>query len=281
MSIALFKRWFSGFLIVAWAVVLFYFYQSGRLDAYLAEKFHPVVLAASILAMLLAILYLALGRSWVCADPDCAGCAAHVEDTRLRAWTPLVATVLMMGGALFWTQDAFSLQTVFKTGFLDSPDLLPMDPARDRARTGAPTLDPIDDAVFGEPFEAKFYLPRNEEGEIMAELVDLIFAVEDDVMLADFENEPVEIVGQFVPLPDVDPQNPQYKISRFVMWCCAADARPLAVRISTDSIPQMPEMGWVKVSGIATFPVVNGKRSVVIEQTEIEPTEKPLEGGFY
>jgi len=284
MTLPLIKRWFSGLMIVGWGILLIYFYQSGRLEYYLAPKFHGIVLAAAVLAGLLAILYLVLGRSWICADPDCAGCASHVEDTRFRGWFPLLATLLMMTGSLAITQDAFSLQTVFKTGFLDSPDLLPMRPDDIERETGKwdnEPLDPIDEAVFGEPFEAKFYLPRTEDGAIRAELVDLIFAVEDDIMLRDFENEDVEVIGQFVPLPDVDPRDPTYKISRFVMWCCAADARPLAVRVSTEAIPELPEMGWVKVKGKATFPVRNGQRTVVIEETSIEPTEKPEGSALY
>lgn len=283
MTFALFKRLFSGLMIAGWSGLLVYFYQSGRLEYYLAEKFHGIVLCAAGLAGLVALLYLVLGRSWVCADADCAGCAAHVEDTRFRSWFPLLATLLMMSGSLVITQDAFSLQTVFKTGFLDSPDLLPMRPddiERESSWDSEP-LDPIDEAVFGEPFEAKFYLPRTEDGAIRAELVDLIFAVEDEIMMQDFENEDVEIIGQFVPLPDVDPQDPVYKISRFVMWCCAADARPLAVRISTETIPNLPEMGWVKVKGKATFPVRNGQRTVVIEETSVEPTEKPEGSALY
>ncbi len=279
MTVSLFKRWFSGLLVLGWSAWLFYFSQSDRLASYLAPAFHPIVWVAAIMAAGLGLLYLALGRSWICADADCTGCAAHVEDTRWRAWFPLLFTLLLVAGAMGVTRDHFSLQTVFKTGFLDSPDLLPMErPVRPWSDGGASDgLDPIDTAVFGEPFEAKFYLPRTEDGAIRAELVDLIFALEDEVMLQDFEDEPVEVIGQFVPLPDVDPRNPQYKLSRFVMWCCAADARPLAVRVSTEAIPNFPEMGWVKVRGTARFPIVNGRRTVVVEEASVEMTEKPDE----
>jgi len=275
MTFPLLKRWTNGLLLLGWAGLFLYFYYSGRLDLYLAPTFHPILIISAWIALLLGILYFLLGRSWVCPDPECTNCLANVEDTRFRSWFPLLATLLLVGGSLAVTRDSFSIQTVFKTGFIDSPAMLGFLPNRTRSPDQANHLAPIDHSVFGEPFEVMFYMPRNEEGRVIAEIIDLIFAVEDDAMRKDFDGEPVELIGQFVPLPPSDVGQAQYKLSRFVMWCCAADARPMAVRIHTDTLPMFPEMGWVKVEGRVRFPIVDGKRTVVVEEEAIEMTERP------
>jgi len=275
MSGALVKRWFCGFCLIGWAVVLLHFHASGRLEYYLAPSFHWIVLAGGILAVILAFAYVVLGRSWICADPDCSGCAAHIEDTRFRSWLPLLAVVLLVGGAIAVTEDRFSIQTILNTGFIENASSVPgLRPSFIQEKGDSA----LDDSIFGEPaFDPKAYLRKTPDGAIIVEIVDLMFASEDAFLRADFVNEPVEVIGQFVPMPDASPQDPRYRLSRLFMWCCAADSRPLAITVATKDIPDFEPMSWVKIRGVARFPVENGKHTVVIEQHSIESSPPPEE----
>ena len=61
------------------------------------------------------------------------------------------------------------------------------------------------------------------------------------------------------------------------MNCCAADARPVATLVESATLPNLPEMTWIKVTGIATFPIENGRRISVLKAERVEKTDPPDE----
>jgi hypothetical protein len=43
------------------------------------------------------------------------------------------------------------------------------------------------------------------------------------------------------------------------------------------ALPKLPEMTWIKVTGIATFPIENGRRISVLKAERVEKTDPPDE----
>jgi uncharacterized membrane protein YcgQ (UPF0703/DUF1980 family) len=121
------------------------------------------------------------------------------------------------------------------------------------------------------------YLQRTPEGYIVAEVLDLLYAAQDNVLRKDFEEKKVQLIVQFMPDNSAKTTGNRFKGVRMFMTCCAADARPIATLIEADKMPEVPEMTWVKVVGTATFPVEKGRRVAVVRAEKIEKTEPPPE----
>ena len=109
------------------------------------------------------------------------------------------------------------------------------------------------------------------------EVIDLVFGTQDEGIRRDFEGKEVTIVGQVLPAREMNPDGDRMKLVRMFMVCCAADARPIAVLFRKPATWQAPDMTWVRVSGLATFPVLDGTRTVVIDPAEVEPCDPPDE----
>ena len=121
------------------------------------------------------------------------------------------------------------------------------------------------------------YLQRTPEGYIVAEVLDLLYAAQDNVLRKDFEEKTVQLIVQYMPDAGATAGSARFKGVRMFMTCCAADARPIATLIEGDKLPDVPEMTWVKVVGKATFPIERGKRISVVRAEKIEKTEPPAE----
>ena len=115
----------------------------------------------------------------------------------------------------------------------------------------------IGDAVV--TYENDFLKP-NKEGNIKAQVTDLLYAAQEPGTRKDFEGKRVELIGQFVSgkkggrkaAASADPNT--FHLMRLVMVCCAADMMPAAVKIQSDrKSAQLREMSWLKVTGVVHF----------------------------
>jgi len=104
------------------------------------------------------------------------------------------------------------------------------------------------------------FLTPNKEGNIKAQVTDLLYAAQEPSTRKDFEGKRVELIGQFVrektrtdkAAASTDPS--MFHLMRLVMVCCAADMMPAAVKIETARKPaQLREMSWLKITGIVHF----------------------------
>ena len=125
------------------------------------------------------------------------------------------------------------------------------------------------------------YLQRTPEGYVIAEVLDMLYSVQDSQLRKDFEGVTVQLIAQMMPEKAVEGRSPRFKAVRMFMTCCAADARPVATLVETSTLPEVPEMTWVKIIGKATFPVENGKRTAVIQATSVQQTKPPEETMLY
>jgi uncharacterized membrane protein YcgQ (UPF0703/DUF1980 family) len=125
------------------------------------------------------------------------------------------------------------------------------------------------------------YVQRTPEGFLEAEVLDLLYAAQDNTLRKVFEGKTVQLVGQLMPDPADAAGSHRFKAVRMFMTCCAADARPVATSIEVSELPKLPEMTWIKIVGQATFPVENGRRSAVLKAERVEKTEPPPESMLY
>jgi hypothetical protein len=131
------------------------------------------------------------------------------------------------------------------------------------------------------------YLQKTAEGYIVAEVLDLLYAVQDSQLRKDFEGRTVQLIAQMMPggekgAASADSSAPtRFKAVRMFMTCCAADARPVSTLVEAKTLPELPEMTWVKIVGKATFPLENGKRVGVLQATSVEQTKPPEEAMLF
>jgi uncharacterized membrane protein YcgQ (UPF0703/DUF1980 family) len=125
------------------------------------------------------------------------------------------------------------------------------------------------------------YFQRTPDGRIIAEVLDLLYAAQDDALRADFNDKSVVLIGQMMPDTSNNAKGKRFKAVRMFMTCCAADARPIATLVECETLPKIPEMTWVKITGKATFPIENGKRIAVLKAEKVEKTEPPDESMLF
>jgi hypothetical protein len=149
------------------------------------------------------------------------------------------------------------------------------------ANPGAPAAAAPAEKPAANPAAVPEYLQRTPEGYIVAEVLDMLYSVQDSQLRKDFEGSTVQLIAQIMPEKTAEGRPPRFKAVRMFMTCCAADARPVATLVEAATLPEVPEMTWVKIIGKATFPVENGKRTAVIQATSVQQTKPPEETMLY
>lgn len=135
------------------------------------------------------------------------------------------------------------------------------------------TPPPMPESVSQAPTD---WLVRTPDGLIVAEVIDLLYAAQDNTLRADFEGKRIQLIGQY--MPDTSkPDSPRFKAVRMFMTCCAADARPVATLVEMDGKPPVKEMEWVRIVGVPSFPIEGGRRVAVLKAERVEKTEAPAE----
>lgn len=255
-------------------------YFTGRIDSYLAPSFRVYVAIAAAVLVLLAVVMLLMPGS--VRSEDLSGCANSLARSVPGHVFAAVVLVVPLLVAFSYSPSEFGVTTILNRGFADVSGSLP-----GRAMTVPEPLLPGEEAsdfpgaAFADTAasDVSEYLARNAEGQIIAELIDLLYAAQEPTMLPDFKDKEVELVGQF--MPEHGMPGAQGKLVRMMVSCCAADARPIAVDVKTGDGSGAPEMSWVKVTGTARFPVIGGKRVPVVEGATLEKTDPPEELFLY
>jgi uncharacterized membrane protein YcgQ (UPF0703/DUF1980 family) len=144
-------------------------------------------------------------------------------------------------------------------------------------------MAPADATAAAQPAESATndYLQRTPEGYIAAEVLDLLYAAQDNALRKDFEGKTVQLIAQLLPDTTNNPNGNRFKAVRMFMTCCAADARPVATIVEAKQLPDVPEMTWIKIIGTSTFPVENGRRTAVLKADMVEKTSPPDETMLY
>ena len=62
---------------------------------------------------------------------------------------------------------------------------------------------------------------------------------------------------------------------RLLMWCCAADARPIGVLVQPRTQTKLGKGQWARVEGIVEKSLLNGRRLITIKDAEVEEIDAP------
>ena len=286
MTNKLFSRWLPCATLAAWSSVLLYFYFSGRITAFLIPTFRPYVLIAGVVLGAMAALFL-----FQSADAECCSAAECGHPlSRLAAGKVLTFLILLLpiSVSAFFSPDSFGKAAIENRGIITDASALGAPPTREAIRqpvesplpTNTESAAPAAPAAKTEPSPGD-YLQRTPEGHIMAEVLDLLYAAQDTTLRGDFEGKTVELIGQLMPDKSSGAEGKRFKAVRMFMTCCAADARPVATLVETETLPEFPEMTWIKITGTATFPTENGRRTAVLKATKVEKSSPPEESMLY
>ncbi len=261
---------------MVWGSVMAIMYFTGRIDSYLAPSFRIYVAIAAGVLLVLALAMLLMPGSVRAEDlSGCANSMARSVPGHVFAAVVLVVPLLV---AFRYSPSEFGATTILNRGFVDISASFP-----GRASAVPEPLLPgeelsdvpeaaFDDAPASDVYD---YLARNADGQILAELIDLLYAAQEPTMLPDFKDKEVELIGQF--MPGQGAEGTQGKLVRMMVSCCAADAQPVAVDVKTADGSVAPEMSWVKVIGTARFPMIGGRLVPVVEGAALERTNPPDE----
>ena len=297
----LFNRWLPGVTLLAWSAVLLTFYVTGRIASFLIPAFRVNVLLAGLVFLVMACCFLFLpGVASCCNDELCGHPLGRRKVGRIVTFLILllpVATAAMFSPKNFGESailnrgiatDAAGL--VKRSGPTKVPAPQTVSTAQDNpAEPPLPTKNgsqPVaQTAAAATPATAQTaaddYLPKSKDGNIEVQVIDLLYAAQDTSMRADFEGKTVETIGQLMPDDTHNGSGTRFKLMRMFMYCCAADAKPIAAVVESPQPPTAAEMAWVKVVGKVEFPIEGGRTIAVLKATSVKQTDPPAETMLY
>ena len=286
MTNKLFSRWLPCATLAAWSSVLLYFYFSGRITAFLIPTFRPYVLIAGLVLGGMAALFLFQSAdAQCCTEAECGHPMSRMAAGKVLTFLILL---LPLSVSAFFSPDSFGKAAIENRGIITDAGALGAAPTREAISQPVENSLPASDVAGSQPAPAApaepspgDYLQRTPEGHIMAEVLDLLYAAQDTTLRGDFEGKTVELVGQLMPDKSAGAGGQRFKAVRMFMTCCAADARPVATLVEVEKLPEFPEMTWIKITGTATFPTENGRRTAVLKAEKIEKSGPPDETMLY
>jgi uncharacterized repeat protein (TIGR03943 family) len=284
------RRYLQSGILAVWGGVCVSFVASGRVSSYLHPSFHGWTLACGVVLLgLAAALLLFPAQTAGCCDDhghqhghephDCGG--AHVPGSLRGQILSAAILVVPLLVAIPISPSQFGAVAVMNRGLAQSiVDLPGITAPTPFMEPPLPTADGSPGEP-GPPADTGSYLARNEHGEIIASTVDLLYAAHLPEIRSEFENQEVEIVGQFFPARGNNPDGDRFSLVRMFVLCCAADARPVAITVRAPGTEDFPKMSWIKVGGTVRFPIEGGERVPVIDARSVEPSEPPAETFLY
>jgi uncharacterized repeat protein (TIGR03943 family) len=111
--------------------------------------------------------------------------------------------------------------------------------------------------------------------------------IKDWIKLFNTDPEPQHHVGKkakvvgFVFRRDDNLPKDSFLLSRFVVTCCAVDARPVGLLVRYEAHPELEEGSWVEVQGIWEVGELAGKRTNFIRPTQVVKTQRPAQPYLY
>ena len=282
----LFSRWLPCATLTAWSAILLTFFFSGRVRDLLAPEFRIGVLVAGLAMAAMALIFLVFpADASCCSAADCGHSLSRLATGKVLTFLILL---LPISAAAVFSPAGYSANVVRNRGMITDASQLGRAPRIDAAKPvelPLPTNDP-NAATAAQPAPtqekaATDYLQRTAEGRIVTEVLDLLYAAQDNTLRKDFEGKAIELIGQLMPDTSNNASGKRFKAVRMFMTCCAADARPVATLVESDKLPDLPEMTWVKITGTSTFPVENGRRIAVLQAEKVEKCAPPDESMLY
>jgi uncharacterized repeat protein (TIGR03943 family) len=295
---ALFRRWLPGLTLLVWSAVLLSFYFTGRIASYIIPAFRTNVLIAGFAMLAMACCFLLLpGVARCCDDERCGHPLGRRKFGRILTFLILILPVTC---AAFFSPRDYGLSTFINrvvttdaSGLVkrtSQPNLaaqIAAQPAADNpTEPPLPTKDGSQPAAQPPPAanaqsQSDQFVPKTKEGYLSLQVIDLLYAAQDSSMRADFEGKTIETIGQIMPDDSHNVTGNRFKLMRMFMYCCAADAKPIAALIEAPSKPAAADMAWVRVIGKLSFPIEGGRTVPVLKAISVQETQPPEETMLY
>jgi len=290
---SLFNRWLPGVTLLVWSAVLLFFYFTGRIASYLQPSFRVNVLLAGLAMLLMACCFLFLPAVANCCDEE--RCGHPLGRRKLGRFVTFLVLILPLAAAAMVSPNNYSADVVNRRGIVTNLDGLARRngnrvPAPQTASTDNPSepalpskdgSTPAPTAASTDTSDADQYLPKSKDGNIVVQVIDLLYAAQDTSMRADFSGKTVETIGQLMPDDSHNASGNRFKLMRMFMYCCAADAKPIATLVEAPSLPSQAEMSWVKVVGKVEFPIEGGRVIPILKATSVQQVEPPEDTMLY
>jgi uncharacterized repeat protein (TIGR03943 family) len=281
----LFNRWLPAATLATWSAVLFYYHYDDRMKNMLAEQFQTYAFISAIVLAVMSLLFVLFkADASCCSTAECGHGLSRLAGGRLVTFLILLAPIVVC--ARYTPTSGFSDTFKKNRGFVTSAESLPDRPKLALRPPELPLPGQGDTEGTSErppgtepgklQEQPTDFLARTPEGYIIAEVLDLLYAAQDQTLREDFEGKKVELIGQYMPDPK-STETIRFKAVRMFMNCCAADAQPVATLVEVEKLPDVKEMEWVKVIGVPTFPIERGRRISVLRGLTVEKTTPPDE----
>ena len=278
------SRWLPCATLATWSAVLLYFYFSHHINALLHPTFRLYTLVAGIVMLLLAACFVFFPINVdACAEDDFAAKSFGRQDNgRVLTFFILLAPIC---AAAAFSPNSYSSNMFLNRQQLDVLPPMPPKSTTPYVEPPLPTADGSQQAAQTQssqppPPEAD-EIPRSKEGNMIVQVVDLLYAARESDLRSSFKGQTVELIGQLMPDTTNNPNGNRFKLVRMFIVCCAADARPVAVLVESATKPATAEMSWIKVVGTAEFPVENGRPIAVVKASKVETVDPPAETMLY
>lgn len=269
----------DAFILLLWGGGILTLAVTGKLSLYLHPSLKPFTIAG---AVILCVMAGYVARSLFASRPSphhdscCSGHDHHHEESASFvadcAKTALllvpVLLVLHIGG------EGYTAAMVKNRGVVNDLAKLP-------AANGAPSRSSIESSSASVNSTSPVAASTPAPGPMPLQVIDLLYALQMPSYREEFEGKESEMIAQFIPMTTGNPKGDRFQAVRMFITCCAADAKPVGITVRANPIPNVPEMGWVKITGRPTFPMEGGKRTALLEASKVEPCDAPSEPFVY
>ncbi|MDD5261518.1 MAG: DUF1980 domain-containing protein [Methylacidiphilales bacterium] len=127
-------------------------------------------------------------------------------------------------------------------------------------------------------------LQPDKNGNIPATVLDLFCAAYDSTGQKDYIGKSIVLIGQYMPLLPGEAGDSRFNLTRLLMVCCAADARPVNVQVDVKRLPDFTkpkEMEWLEVVGKVAFEKHGDNMIAVVTADKAARTKAPEETFLY
>jgi uncharacterized repeat protein (TIGR03943 family) len=256
------RRQVSVAAALVWAGVLLYFVIAGRIQQYLAPVFRQYALLGGLGLLVLALFVLFTQRQpAACGHDHGPGDEHDHEASDLPAAVIAVLMVIPVLFAAVVTRDSFSLRALMHKGAFDDTTR----PLTTTRKGAVPTRE-----------EILATRPRTAAGVTRIELLELFSAATDAEYAEILTGLEVAVEGRVLTEATAGGHPILY---RLLLTCCAADGRPLPLRLRWQEPPdQVAENAWLEVVGTVSFEEATpGIRTPVVDVRSMRAKEAPVE----
>ncbi len=250
------SAWLDPLVIILWGILLLKYWTTGKLNILIHPNYFGLTIAAGITLLILGglkcyevweiyqrqvVLRQSLGN-----NPLPIETVKHITLLPPNWGSCLLLAVAIIG--LIVTPKTFASQTALERGITESLPVTRLQPQ-------------------------EFKNASKPEARSLIEWVRLVnFNPEPDT----YKGQKVKVDGFVIHPPSLGEE--YIWVSRFVITCCAADAYPIGLPVklaSGQSRVNFPPDKWVEIQGEMSTEVLDGKRKLVIQSSQIKPIPEP------